>query len=173
MHDTHEENMEMKGEVSYSVDTQQDREPPDQDEVMKTTMEQMESGKTSMNGTLKELGAVQDYIKSEGAIMRNAPRCESCLTACKGCVKASRLSPKDEQVLKEMTENITKEVKEDGSIQFIVNYVFSECPKQAFFPQLSNYSSALRQARNNYYKLLKSDEGLPAVREMMRCGFYS
>ena len=76
---------------------------------------------------------------------------------------AARLNPKSEQVLKEMEDNVIQKELKDGTVQFECSYAFLESTDEAFPINMSNYETALKQAKVNYHKMKKNDEGRAAI----------
>ena len=77
------------------------------------------------------------------------------------------MSPKEVAVLEEMRSNIEEKILPDNTIKYSVKYL-TYCPLQYTFPpEMSNFSDAQVQSENNFRKLLRSERGLEAIKEMM------
>ena len=77
------------------------------------------------------------------------------------------MTPKEAAVLEEMRSNIEEGVLPDSTIRYSVKYVTYRPLQNTFPSHLSNFNDAQVQAKNNFRKLLKSEKGLEAVRQMM------
>ena len=103
------ESIEDKQDVYISdskEETQGKKQPPE--EMLALAEDRLASAKNILQPNIKDLGALQTYIQGEGNLIRNTPRCEDCKDSSHGCLKASRLSPASEQIMKDMEKNLVK-----------------------------------------------------------------
>ena len=79
------------------------------------------------------------------------------------------MDPVGSAVLAEMRDNIEEIKLPDGSVKYNVQYVTYDKLKYIFWPDLSNYQEAAKQAKTNFQKIIKQG-GLSAIQEMMSRG---
>ena len=86
-------------------------------------------------------------------------KCQKCLKInCRTCFKMEKMTPKETAVLDEMKENIEQTVLPDKTIKYSIKYVTYRDLKYTFPPNLSNFSEALIQSKNNFKNFLKFRE---------------
>ena len=73
-------------------------------------------------------------------------------------------------IIEEMKKNITKEEKTDGITQYSVSYCTEYPLESVFTPEVSNYNTALTQAKHIFSKFMATPAGREAVHTMVQRG---
>ena len=143
----------------------------DDQQPSREDFDRLNSSSIASSRTIKDLNILSEYIQNEGNTPSVRAKCGDCIKQnCKSCFKVERMTPKEATVLEELRGNIEEEVLSDSTICFSVKYATYKPLENTFPSHLSNYNDAQIQARNNFRKLLKSEKGLEAVRQMMKRG---
>ena len=143
---------------------------PNNDEITsETRFTQLESDSKKLKvPTLKDASVLDNHIANEGNIPTKLEKCKECLHRnCKSCLKVNRSDPAQTAVIEEMRENIERLELPDGTRQYQVKYSCYKPSCDSFPANVSNYEGAIKQARENFSKILVSKGGVDAIDEMI------